>query len=61
MYLSIFLLAPIPIENNILAELSEIVSNVMVIGDGRKYLTCLISLKCTLDQDGIPTNLLDAG
>ena len=33
----------------------------MVVGDIRKYLTCLITLKCKLDQDGIPTNILDEG
>ena len=33
--------APLPIEDNIKKELPEAVSNVMVVGDGLKYLTCL--------------------
>ena len=52
-------IAPILIENSIKSELSEIISNVMVVGDNRKYLTCLLTLKCKVDQNGIPTNLLD--
>ena len=31
----------------------------MVIGDGRKYLTCLIALKCQTDKSGKPTSTLD--
>ena len=31
----------------------------MVIGDKRKYLTCLITLKCELDKDGVPTQVLE--
>ena len=31
----------------------------MVVGDQKKYLTCLITLKCKVDQNGMPTNLLD--
>ena len=52
-------IAPILIENNIKSELSDIVSNVMVVGDKQKYLTCLITLKCKVDENGIPTNFLD--
>jgi long-chain-fatty-acid--CoA ligase ACSBG len=52
-------IAPILIENSIRSELSEIVSNIMVVGDQKKYLTCLITLKCKVDQNGMPTNLLD--
>ena len=47
-------IAPIPIENNILAELSEVLSYVVVVGDGRKYLSCLLTLKCQPES-----NLLD--
>ena len=32
---------PVLIENNIKAELPELLSNVVVVGDKRKYLTCL--------------------
>ena len=56
-----FITAPVPIENNISSELSEIVSNVMVVGDKKKYLTCLITLKCKMDQNGVPTNCLEDG
>ena len=52
-------IAPILIENSIRSELSDIVSNIMVVGDQRKYLTCLITLRCKFDQNGKPTNLLD--
>ena len=33
----------------------------MVVGDKKKYLTCLITLKCKLDQNGVPTNFLEDG
>jgi len=36
-----------------------IVSNCMVIGDRRKYLTCLLTLKSEVDADGLPTDTLD--
>ena len=35
-------IAPLPIEDNIKKELPDAVSNVMVVGDGKKYLTCLV-------------------
>ena len=38
-------IAPLPIEDNIKKELPEAVSNVMVVGDGLKYLTCLARMK----------------
>ena len=38
-------IAPTNIEEEIKKALQEIVSNVMVVGDGRKYLTCLLTLK----------------
>ena len=37
--------APTNIEDQIKKELSELVSNVMVVGDGEKYLTCILTLK----------------
>ena len=52
-------IAPVPIENQIKAELPDLLSNVVVIGDKRKYLTCLVTLKCKIDEFGIPTDLLD--
>ena len=37
-------IAPIPIENNILRELEGILSYAIVVGDAKKYLTCLIAI-----------------
>ena len=36
-------IAPVPIENNIIFELSRILSSVIVIGDKRKFLTGLVN------------------
>ena len=53
-------IAPLPIENNIMCELPRILSSVVVIGDKRKYLTCLLTLKCQVDlKTGIPNTNLD--
>ena len=38
-------IAPTNIEDQIKKELSDVVSNVTVVGDGKKYLTCLLTLK----------------
>ena len=43
--------APVLIENSIKKELPNLVSNVVVVGDNRKYLTCLITLKCEQDME----------
>lgn len=37
-------MAPVPIEDRIKEEV-PFLSNVMVIGDKRKYITCLVTLK----------------
>ena len=37
-------IAPVPIEDAIKEEV-PLISNVMVIGDKRKYLSCLVTLK----------------
>ena len=42
---------PVLIENNI-KNTMDIISNVMVIGDKRKFLSCLITLKCEVGEDG---------
>jgi long-chain-fatty-acid--CoA ligase ACSBG len=44
--------APVPIEEAIKEELADILSNCMVIGDKRKYLTILITLKVSLFSFG---------
>jgi len=38
-------IAPVPIEDNI-KKLAPFISNVMMVGDKRKYNTALVSLKC---------------
>ncbi|XP_069061788.1 long-chain-fatty-acid--CoA ligase ACSBG2-like isoform X2 [Pleurodeles waltl] len=43
-------IAPIPIENDLKKEV-PIISNAMLVGDKRKFLSMLITLKCTTDQD----------
>lgn len=51
---------PVLIENEVKAA-NVALSNVMVIGDRRKYLTMLVSLKCEVDPDtGAPTDKLAA-
>lgn len=42
-------IAPVPIEEAIKAELSEIVSNVMLVGDHRRHLSVILTLKPELD------------
>jgi long-chain-fatty-acid--CoA ligase ACSBG len=52
--------SPIPIEVAI-KEACPIISHVIVIGDERKYLTCLITIKCRSDhqsQGGKPSKEL---
>lgn len=51
--------APVPIEDTIKKHLPAI-SNVMVIGDKRKFLSCIVTLKTTPTPDGLSfTNQLD--
>ena len=53
-------ISPIAIEDNIRNELPEVVSNVMAVGDRRKHLTCLITLKVVVDEvTAQPTDRLD--
>ncbi|QKF94735.1 long-chain fatty acid CoA synthetase [Fadolivirus algeromassiliense] len=49
---------PICIEDCVKAEL-PILSNCMLIGDKKKFLTMLVTLKCLVDQDNVPTDNLD--
>ncbi|KAM4826153.1 long-chain-fatty-acid--CoA ligase ACSBG1 [Thomomys bottae] len=50
--------APVPIEEAVKTEL-PIISNAMLIGDQRKFLSMLLTLKCTVDPDTLePTDLL---
>lgn len=51
-------IAPVPIEDAIKEEV-PLISNVMVIGDKRKYLSCLVTLKVDVDADtGEPSDNL---
>lgn len=47
---------PVLIEEEIKKELLA-VSNVVVIGEGKKFLSCLVSLKCK-DENGVPSDSL---
>ncbi|XP_019731753.1 long-chain-fatty-acid--CoA ligase ACSBG2-like isoform X3 [Hippocampus comes] len=49
--------APVPIEDAVKAEV-PILSNAMLIGDRKKFLSMLVTLKCVADQDGGPTDRL---
>lgn len=52
---------PVLIENEIKAAMPLAVSNAMVVGDRRKYLACLISLKVVMDvESATPTDALAA-
>jgi long-chain-fatty-acid--CoA ligase ACSBG len=50
--------APVPIEDMIKVQMKEIVSNVMVLGDKRKHLACIITLRTVLDSANLPTDQL---
>ena len=52
-------IAPVPIEEDIKSELLEIVSHVMVIGDKRKHLSVILTLKTVLDEMNQPTDILN--
>ena len=49
--------APVPIEQNIKAELQHI-SNCVLIGDKKKFLSLLITLKTEIDSEGTPKDEL---
>ena len=50
--------SPVPIENKII-ELCPLIANCVVVGDKRKFLSCLISLKTEINPlTGEPTEAL---
>ena len=51
--------APRPIEEAVLNELSPLLSQAVVIGDKRKFLSVLITLRTETAPDGNPTDLLE--
>lgn len=51
-------IAPVIIEQ-CMKETMPIISTCMVIGDRKKFLTMFVTLKCKLDEMGIPTDDLD--
>ena len=53
-------IAPVPIENQVMAELGEILSNAMVVGDTRKHLSVILALKTHTELVGSqePSDLL---
>ncbi|XP_030647881.1 long-chain-fatty-acid--CoA ligase ACSBG2 [Chanos chanos] len=48
---------PVPIEDAVKEEVS-IISNAMLVGDKRKFLSMLLTLKCNVDENGEPTDEL---
>lgn len=53
-------IAPVPIEEAIKTELSDVVSYAIVVGEKKKYLSCVITLKVGTDAETMqPTRLLD--
>lgn len=53
-------ISPIPIEDRIKRAIPELISNVVLVGDQRHYLTCLITPKVKIDQETtLPTTNLD--
>ena len=50
--------SPVPIEDDIKAGLGEVVSQAVVVGDQRKHLAVLLTLRTELDAMGQPTDTL---
>ena len=46
---------PVLIEDQVKAQ-TKLISNVMRVGDARKYLTALVTVRCTLTPEGMPTD-----
>ncbi len=49
---------PLVIEHDVLQQLPDVLSNCLIVGDKRKYLTCLVTLKCETDATGLVTDTL---
>jgi len=51
-------IAPVPIEDALKELLKDYFANVLVIGDKRKHLAAILTLRCVLDEKNQPTNNL---
>jgi len=51
-------IAPVPIEDAIKEVLKDYVANCLVIGDKRKHLACILTLRTELDDKNQPTDIL---
>ena len=51
-------IAPVPIEDALKELLKEYFANCLVIGDKRKHLAAILTLRCVLDEKNQPTNIL---
>jgi len=52
-------ISPVPIESCLKAELVDVLSHVMLVGDKRKHLAVILTLKTELDEKHQPTDRLD--
>ncbi len=50
---------PVPVEENVKKAMQSFISQVVVIGDQRKYLVCLITLLTKVDKNGQPLDELE--
>ena len=51
-------IAPVPIEESIKGELDDIISQAVVVGDKRKHLSVILTLKTVVDEKNQPTDIL---
>ena len=51
-------IAPVPIEDQIKEVLKDYIANCLVIGDKRKHLACILTLRTVLDDKNQPTDVL---
>ena len=51
-------IAPVPIEDQIKEVLKDYIANCLVIGDKRKHLAAILTLRTVLDEKNQPTNAL---
>ena len=55
-------IAPVPIEDSIKSKLPKIISQAVLVGDNKKYVSCIFTLQVAADpQTMLPTEILDPG